>query len=358
MQQKSPLELFVPGRVCLFGEHSDWAGEYRTADPTIPTGEAIVCGTNTGVYARVAPHDRLLQLRSVVDDGTLHQTKISIDIDTLRQTAQAGGYWSYIAGVAYQIRQKFAVGGLRIDNYKTDLPVKKGLSSSAAICVLTARAFNRIYNLGLSIEQEMEYAYLGEISTPSQCGRMDQGCAFGAVPIQMSFDGDDLRVQPLAIGADIYLVIVDLCASKDTRRILGDLRACFLDADTEMGYRLRKLLGEINHSIIGEAVACLQAGDARALGGLMCRAQAEFDRYAQPACPTQLTAPVLHRLLADQRVAALSFGGKGIGSQGDGSAQFVARSQQDQQALIALIEQEFEMQALGLLIKATKNEEN
>ena len=23
-------EIFVPGRLCLFGEHSDWAGKYRT----------------------------------------------------------------------------------------------------------------------------------------------------------------------------------------------------------------------------------------------------------------------------------------------------------------------------------------
>ena len=24
------IELFVPGRLCLFGEHSDWAGKYRS----------------------------------------------------------------------------------------------------------------------------------------------------------------------------------------------------------------------------------------------------------------------------------------------------------------------------------------
>ena len=23
------MRLFVPGRICLFGEHSDWAGGYR-----------------------------------------------------------------------------------------------------------------------------------------------------------------------------------------------------------------------------------------------------------------------------------------------------------------------------------------
>ena len=33
--------------------------------------------------------------------------------------------------------------GININNYRTTLPVKKGLSSSAAICVLVARAFNR-----------------------------------------------------------------------------------------------------------------------------------------------------------------------------------------------------------------------
>ncbi|MBU1950761.1 MAG: galactokinase family protein, partial [Candidatus Eisenbacteria bacterium] len=30
MQQ---TQLFVPGRVCLFGEHSDWAGAYRVQNP-------------------------------------------------------------------------------------------------------------------------------------------------------------------------------------------------------------------------------------------------------------------------------------------------------------------------------------
>jgi galactokinase len=28
MDIKREVELFVPGRLCLFGEHSDWAGRY------------------------------------------------------------------------------------------------------------------------------------------------------------------------------------------------------------------------------------------------------------------------------------------------------------------------------------------
>jgi galactokinase len=64
----------------------------------------------------------------------------------LLETAQAGGFWSYIAGVAYQVLTNYHVRGLVSDNTKTDLPMKKGLSSSAAISVLAARAFNRVYD--------------------------------------------------------------------------------------------------------------------------------------------------------------------------------------------------------------------
>ena len=58
----------------------------------------------------------------------------------------------------------------------------------------------------------------------------------------------------------------------------------------------------------------------------MTEAQIEFDRYARPMCPSQLTAPQLHALLEHQPLASLIFGGKGVGSQGDGTAQLVCRS--------------------------------
>ena len=35
------------------------------------------------------------------------------------------------------------MGGVSINNHTTTLPARKGLSSSAAICVMVARAFNR-----------------------------------------------------------------------------------------------------------------------------------------------------------------------------------------------------------------------
>ena len=35
------IELFVPGRLCLVGEHSDWAGKYRSQNNSIEKGYAI-----------------------------------------------------------------------------------------------------------------------------------------------------------------------------------------------------------------------------------------------------------------------------------------------------------------------------
>lgn len=35
-------EVEVPGRVCLFGEHSDWAGSYRRTNSEVRPGACIV----------------------------------------------------------------------------------------------------------------------------------------------------------------------------------------------------------------------------------------------------------------------------------------------------------------------------
>ena len=202
-----------------------------------------------------------------------------------------------MAGVAYQVLTQYHVRGLLIDNYKTDLPLKKGLCSSATICVLTPRAFNRIYDLKMTIRGEMELAYRGEVTTPSRCGRMDQGCAFGNRPILMTYDGDHVEITELRLRETLYFVIVDLGARKNTLEILARLNRAYPFAQNEIERGVQQLLGPINKPIVGEALEVLQAGNARRWGELMTEAQALFDRYATPACPEELTAPVLHRVL-------------------------------------------------------------
>lgn len=346
------MKIFVPGRICLLGEHSDWAGGYRRINADIEKGYAIITGTNQGIYAEVDAHPNALVLSSVSPSGQkLGPYEIPMDAQTLLREAQGGGYWSYVAGVAYQVLTNYHVRGLVIDNYLTDLPIKKGLSSSAAICVLAARAFNRIYDLKLTVRGEMELAYQGEITTPSRCGRMDQGCAFGSRPVLMTFDGDRLETTELNVNHELYFVIVDLNSKKDTMEILNRLNRCYPFPDNSIQNSVQQLLGPINKTIVNKAVESLETTNPQRLGELMREAQSKFDEFATPACPEELTAPVLHNVLAYPPLLPHIYGGKGVGSQGDGTAQFLAKTQADQEAVIQIIENQLKLPCLKLILQ-------
>ncbi|MFH7026327.1 MAG: mevalonate kinase [Heteroscytonema crispum UTEX LB 1556] len=349
------MKIFVPGRLCLFGEHSDWAGGYRRLNPDLEVGCTLLVGTNQGLYAQVKPHPNQLVLRVYLSDGSEKTAILPMSKQALLAQAQKGDFFSYAAGVAYQFLTYFHVGGLEIDNYLTDLPVQKGLSSSAAICVLVARAFNEVYDLKMSLRGEMEFAYLGEITTPSRCGRMDQACAYGNRPIAMIFDGDRVDVIELNVPNNLFFVIVDLGAGKNTQEILGKLNECYPFATNEVQGNVQKYLGSISHEITQAAIDALQKGDAEQIGILMKQAQAEFDQHLIPACPGQLTSPVLHQLLSYKAIQPYILGGKGVGSQGDGTAQFIVKDEENQQKLIEIIERDFpQMQCLKLTIYANK----
>jgi UTP-glucose-1-phosphate uridylyltransferase len=149
----------------------------------------------------------------------------------------------------------------------------------------------------------------------------------------------------------LYFVIVDLQAQKDTMEILARLNRSYPFAEGETEQGVQDLLGPINKRVVHQAVAALQTGDAERLGELMVESQAFFNCYATPACPEELTAPVLHRVLAHKALKPHIWGGKGVGSQGDGSAQFLARSEADQQAVIEIIERDLKMPCLALAIR-------
>lgn len=60
---KKSINLFVPGRLCLFGEHSDWASGYRSINKDICKGYAIVTGINQGIYANVYKSKKMVLIK-------------------------------------------------------------------------------------------------------------------------------------------------------------------------------------------------------------------------------------------------------------------------------------------------------
>ena len=328
------IKLFVPGRLCLFGEHTDWAGHYRTMNADIEPGAAIVTGIEQGIYAEVE-QSSLFEMRSDAPEisGVWSDFSCRMNEGELKRIAKSGSFFCYCAGVASYMLEWYKVGGVSIRITNMTLPMKSGLSSSAAICVLVARAFNLLYNLNLNTLGEMNIAYLGELRTSSRCGRLDQACAFGVKPNLMTFDGDEIEVQSLKVRKSLYWVFADLCAEKDTIRILSDLNKAYPFASNEEEQRLHDALGKQNQRIIERAVAYMAEGNAEALGQLMVETEEIFNRQVAPLSKA-LKAPKLHETLHDPHILPLVYGGKGVGSHGDGSVQFLARDEQSQIQLV------------------------
>ena len=330
------------------GEHSDWAGGFRRFNKSIAKGCCLVVGTNEAIFAEARAHHSRFIIKSHNKEGL----DIPMTAEALLAVANKGGYYSYAAGVAFSIMTMYNVGGLVINNYKTTLPVAKGLSSSAAVCVLVARSFNRVYDLKMTTRGEMEFAYQGEILTPSQCGRMDQACAFGGQPVVMYFDGDFLEVKPIQIQKRLHLVVVDLNAAKDTTEILQKLQDSYPKANTALDEEVQHLLGELNLDITKRAISAMITGDTETLGKIYTEAQAAFDKAAGAKCPSQLTAPVLHKVINDPLFEPYIYGAKGVGSQGDGTAQFLCRDAESQQHVKRILKENYpSMDAFDLVIE-------
>jgi UTP-glucose-1-phosphate uridylyltransferase len=344
------MKLFVPGRLCLFGEHTDWAGHYRTMNADIAPGAAIVTGIEQGIYAEVEKSS-IFELYSEAPEmnGVWQDFSCRMDELELKRIAKSGSFFCYCAGVASYMLEWYKVGGVRIRITDMTLPMKSGLSSSAAICVLVARAFNLLYHLNLNTLGEMNIAYLGELRTSSRCGRLDQACAFGVKPNLMTFDGDEIEVRSLNVKKHLYWVFADLCAEKDTIKILSDLNKAYPFPNSDAERAEHEALGEKNLELVNRAIQCMAEGDAEGLGRLMTEAEALFDAQVAPMSEA-LYAPKLHQVLQDPNIQPLVWGGKGVGSHGDGSVQFLARSEETQQQLVDYLNQQG-LKAYSLTLK-------
>ncbi|CAE8585415.1 unnamed protein product, partial [Polarella glacialis] len=245
-----------------------------------------------GLYARARKldtQDGLRLLRFKGPDGTGCELDLD-DVAKLREVAKSSSYFAYIAGSLLELGKHFRVGGAEIENYLSDLPIRKGLSSSASICVLVVRALNQLYDLKLTVHGEMDIAYRPE-----------------------EYYGD---------------------------------------------FERHSLLGEVNLKVCEEVAEVMSRERdpikaAEALGAAMTKAQARWDEVAVPLCPHELKAPVLHRLLECPALVPHITGGKGIGSQGDGSAQLVCRTAADVDKVMQIV-RDLGMEPLRLTINASK----
>jgi galactokinase len=186
--------VHAPGRVNLIGEHTDYNDGY-----VLPA--AIDLGIT---IAFVPTDDRRVEV-------TLAATgeHAAFDLDAI---APASGRWiDYVAGTAWALEEAgLATSGLR-GLLASDLPVGAGLSSSAALELVSAWA------LSGGERPDTDTMHLAKIAQRAEnehvgvaCGLMDQfAVAFGVADHALLLDCRSLEHRAVPIPAGIHLVICD-----------------------------------------------------------------------------------------------------------------------------------------------------
>ena len=200
--QRPQMLARAPGRVNLLGEHVDYN-----------EGVVLPAAIDREVTLAAAPtSDRTVTLHAL----DLKQT-IRFSLDALDQRLALDGsalpQWAqYPAGVAWALQEAGkAIPGMRAV-YSSNVPVGAGLSSSAAVEVAFAAAWQllggwKVSNLELArLCQRAENAYVG-----LSCGLMDQfASACGVRDHLLYFDTRSLDYRPLPLPKGAAIVIADL----------------------------------------------------------------------------------------------------------------------------------------------------
>ncbi|MGW7088727.1 galactokinase [Streptomyces sp. NPDC054871] len=277
----------APGRVNLIGEYTDF-NEGFVMPLALP---------HTAVAAVARRTDGVLRLHSADIDAPVAELRID-DLTPLSKYGQ-GGWAAYPAGVVWALREAgHAVSGGADIHLASTVPTGAGLSSSAALEVVTALALNDLYELGLSapelavLSQRAENAFVGV-----PCGVMDQmasACATEGHALHLDCRDLSIRQIPFDLAAQgLQLLVVDTRVKHE----LGDGAYAERRAGCEEGARqlgvthlrdvpyaelpptLAKLTDEkirryVRHVVsddhrVEQVIGLLDAGEVRAIGPIL-----------------------------------------------------------------------------------------
>ena len=219
------INYFSPGRVNLIGEHIDYNG-----------GLVMPIALNMGIKA----HYKKNGGKDISLSSTTHPDKIEFSIDAIPSVYDAANSWcNYPIGVISTLHQQ----GLAIEGFEllfdSDLPEGSGLSSSAAIEVVTS--YILLHQAGKEIKlpdlavlcQKVENNFIGV-----KCGIMDQFAVANCKKDHaLLLNCDTLGYEQVPFELDDYALLV--INSKKPRSLI---KSAYNDRKAESEEALRLLI--------------------------------------------------------------------------------------------------------------------
>jgi len=207
-----------------------------------------------------------------------------------------------------------------------DLPVKRGLSSSAAVCVavaaavdITASRLNKEAGSAFTVEEMERYADLAYRAERGilgvNCGQMDQYAASFGRLLYVDCSTSPAKVKPLSPPIELPMVIGDTRQEKDTPRILAWLGKRFGENEGEFMEGMRNIV-----RIVEEAREELERASPRRerIGKLMNDNQFYLEKYLKVSGSCPVSPSNLDRLVRAAMDAG-ALGAKLSGSGGGGA---------------------------------------
>ena len=285
--QKSATDIFFsPGRVNLIGEHTDYNG-----------GFVFPCALSFGTYLLISPNsEQKINFRSLNMEAVY-----SLELTQLTSPLPDKAWANYPLGVFAQFIKRGVVITQGYDIlFWGNVPAGAGLSSSAAMEVVTAYAFNELLGTGYDrtelakIGQKSEHEFAGVM-----CGIMDQfASAQGKKDHAIYLNCDTLEFDLVPVKLEGIKVVVSNTHSPhhlDSGAYNDRVRQCQLAVQQISAVRPIKNLAELSQAdfnqvehtitdevahrrarhVVGEvqrtkdAVEALQHGDIATFGTLM-----------------------------------------------------------------------------------------
>ena len=291
----------APGRVNLIGEHTDYNDGY-----------VLPCAIEQAIWIMArARDDNAIRIASLNYDETFEA-----QLDRLEPLPNRS--WpDYLLGVASILRQN----GHELSGWEAvvggNVPLGAGLSSSAAIEVVTATVLRELFQLELNdrelalLAQKAENDYIGV-----QCGIMDQfASAFGKVNHMLFLDCRTLEIRQIPASLGSYELVI--CDTKVERKLSGseyntrrnqceegaqilqkhrsesiralrdasleDIEAC-RDLMTDIVFRRCRHVVTENPRVL-DTIEALQTGDLNRVGNLMQESHNSLRDDYEVSCP-------------------------------------------------------------------------
>jgi galactokinase len=283
---KEPEVYFSPGRVNLIGEHTDYNGGY-----------VFPCAITFGTYCLIRKTGNpFIRFASLNQSDRYH-----IDLANLTNPLPKGNWVNYPLGVIAQFVNEGDAPSTGADMlFWGNVPSGAGLSSSAALEMVTAIAINETYDFKkemltlINYSQKAEHEFAGVM-----CGIMDQfasGMGKKDNAIFLNCDTLEYELVPVVLnGAKIIIANTNSPHSLDAGKYNERVAECKAAVNDIKPYKSIRTLGELSmnefdalahhiqnetvkrraHHVVSEiartteAVARLKAGDLITFGQLM-----------------------------------------------------------------------------------------